>query len=192
MRAAKILLAVALMLSLAVKAKAQKGEIYPDFPESFENKGEQDNYKKKSVSLKTGVWTMFGAKIDNFENDKPVTGTCAIRMLGANKMDYYLRTDFDLEEGASKVTFWYSSYAAKTDKPCKFKLEYSVNGGKKWKIAGDIIEAKSKTKEKAEYDLDLEGKVRFRIVKLGLGDDKEDPSINNGRLSIDDFAVYKK
>lgn len=192
MRATKILLAAVLMLSLAVKVKAQKGEIYPDFPESFENKSEEDNYKKKSVTLKTGVWTMFGAKIDNFENDKPVTGTCAIRMLGSNKMDYYLRTDFDFEEGVSKVTFWYSSYAAKADKSSKFRLEYSIDGGRKWKIAGDVIEAKSKTKEKAEYILELEGKVRFRIVKLGLGDEKEDPSINNGRLSIDDFAVYKK
>ncbi len=192
MRAAKILFASVLMLSLAVKVKAQKGEIYPDFPESFENKSEEDNYKKKSVTLKTGVWTMFGAKIDNFENDKPVTGTCAIRMLGSNKMDYYLRTDFDLEEGVSKVSFWYSSYSAKADKPCKFRLDYSTDGGKKWKPAGEVIEAKSKVKEKAEFDLDLEGKVRFRIVKLGLGDEKEDPSINNGRLSIDDFAVYKK
>lgn len=192
MRATKILFASVLMLGLAINVKAQKGEIYPDFPESFEKKSEEDNYKKKSVTLKTGVWTMFGAKIDNFENDKPVTGTCAIRMLGANKMDHYLRTDFDLEEGVSQVSFWYSSYAAKADKSCKFRLDYSIDGGKKWKPAGEVIEAKNKTKEKAEFNLNLEGKVRFRIVKLGLGDEKEDPSINNGRLSIDDFAVYKK
>lgn len=55
-----------------------------------------------------------------------------------------------------------------------------------------VIEAKSKVKQQAEFPLDIEGKVRFRIVKLALGNEKGDPSISNGRLSIDDFAVYKK
>lgn len=189
----KILFASFLLVNLSAELKAQKGEIYPDFPESFEKKSDDDTgYKKKSVTLKSGIWTMYGARIDNFENDKPVTGTCAIRMVGNNTNDGYLRTDFDLEEGASKVTFWYSSYAAKGDKPCKFRLEYATDGGKKWKQTGEVIEAKSKVKQQAEFPLDIEGKVRFRIVKLALGNEKGDPSISNGRLSIDDFAVYKK
>lgn len=191
MKTIKILFAFFLSINFFTELKAQQGEIYPDFPESFENKGE-DNYKKKSVTLKSGIWTMYGAKIENTDNDKPVTGTCAVRMVDANTNECYLRTDFDLEEGASKVAVWYSSYGAKADKPCKFRLDYSTDGGKKWKQAGEVIEAISKVKQQAIFPLDIQGKVRFRIVKLALGDSKQGPSINNGRLSLDDFAVYKK
>ena len=38
--------------------------------------------------------------------------------------------------------------------------------------------------------MDIKGPVRFRIKKLGLGASSP-PNVFNGRLGMDDFAVYK-
>jgi hypothetical protein len=38
--------------------------------------------------------------------------------------------------------------------------------------------------------VNVTGKVRFRINKLGLG--ASSATVQNGRLSIEDFSVYKK
>ena len=46
----------------------------------------------------------------------------------------------------------------------------------------------------ATFLMDISGPVRFRINKLGLGasgtKDKDGNIVENGRLGIDDFAVY--
>ncbi len=101
----------------------------------------------------------------------------------------YLEMNFDLPEGASKVTLAYAVYYK--DAPSLWRLEYSTDGGATWLQAGKDIPTESTELKTAEFNLDIKGKVRFRVNKLGLGDGKKDPSIKNGRLSIDDLAVYK-
>lgn len=104
----------------------------------------------------------------------------------------YLQMDFDLANGASKVTVAYSSYAAKADPPCVWSLEYSVDKGNTWQQAGNEVFAEEKLrKEVAVFNLHIQGPVRFRINKWGLGSEKFNPDVKNGRLSIDDFAVYQ-
>jgi len=99
--------------------------------------------------------------------------------------------NFDVKKGASKVIFWYSSYGAKADKPSTFRLEYSTDGGKTWTQTGEDIVAKVKHKQEASFIVDIQGPVRFRINKLGLGNGDADSTISNGRLSIDDFSIYQ-
>lgn len=192
MKNLKIKLMLLLIAAGMYSAKAQKGMLYPKFPESFEGQEiKPDGYAKATNELTTGRWWFYGARIDSFANDHPTSGKNAARFVGNNTKPAYVQMNFDLTDGASKVIFWYSSYGAKADKPCKFQLEYSVDGGKEWKKAGEEIEVKSKIKQAATINLDVKGNVRFRVQKLGLGSEKEDAAIANGRASLDDFSVYK-
>lgn len=182
---------VALIIACSpLLSNAQKGELYPNFPESFEQPGEiLPGYKKGNIKLGSGEWYFLGTRIDSTGNDKPSSGKYAARMVGSNSIPALLQMNFDLPDGASKVSVSYSVYGAKMDKSSKFALEYSIDGGKKWMVSGTEILAKSKTIQSVNFDLNLKGKVRFRISKLGIG--KASEEIENGRLCIDDFAVYK-
>ncbi|WP_442587077.1 hypothetical protein ACSBL2_13610 [Pedobacter sp. AW31-3R] len=193
MKAIKFQIALSLLLAgTAYSVKAQKGMLYPKFPESFESKGDTGtDYQTRSMELLSGKWTFVGSRLDSTGNDRPTSGEFAIRMIGYNPQPVYAQMDFDVVEGASKVIIWYSSYGAKADKPSKFTLEYSTDKGKSWEKAGEEITAKSKIKQAAKFDLDIKGRVRFRIAKAGLGGGKKNPGIENGRLSLDDFSIYK-
>lgn len=191
MKTLKIQLIFLFLTGVIYSASAQKGMLYPKFPESFEGQEiKSDGYADATSQLNTGRWWFSGARIDSFINDHPSSGKNAARLVGNNKKPAYVQMNFDLNNGASKVIFWYSSYGAKVDKPCQLQLEYSTDGGEKWIPAGEVIAAKSKIKQAATVALDVKGAVRFRIQKLALGNAKDDPSISNGRLSIDDFSVY--
>lgn len=181
-----------LMAGTAYQAKAQKGMLYPGFPESFENKeAPVAGYKTKNINLSTGNWLFVGSRLDSTGNDKPTSGLFAVRMIGYNAEPVYAQMEFDVTEGASKVILWYSSYGAKVDQSSRFALEYSTDKGRNWEKAGEDITAKNKVKQAAKFELDIKGRVRFRIVKLGLGGGKNNTEIENGRLSIDDFSIYK-
>ncbi len=95
--------------------------------------------------------------------------------------------NFDLPNGASKVTFSYGAYY--TDASSTFQLEYSQDGGTTWKKTGEAVADASETSRVAIFLMDLKGNVRFRINKLGLGA-TNGVDIFNGRLSIEDFAVF--
>lgn len=171
---------------------AQKA-LYPNFPETFESPdtSAKAHYKKADVKLKSGDWNLDQAilgALTNHDRFNP-SGKQSIRMQQNRSKSAYLEMNFDLTEGASKVTVAYASYYK--DAPCIWKLEYSQDQGLSWKQAGSDINTDLKELKTAEFNLDLKGKVRFRINKLGLGDGKADASIKNGRLSIDDIAIYK-
>ena len=171
---------------------AQKA-LYPNFPETFESPdtSAKAHYKKAEVKLKSGDWNLDEAilgALTNHDRFNPA-GKQSIRMQQNRSKPAYLEMNFDLNDGASKVTVAYASYYK--DAPCIWKLEYSLDQGITWKQAGEDVKTESKELKTAEFNVDLKGKVRFRINKLGLGDGKSDPSIKNGRLSIDDLAIYK-
>ncbi|MNK06426.1 hypothetical protein D3C87_243240 [compost metagenome] len=187
------LLATLLIFASLSNAKAQKGVLYPKFPESFEVTDQvfETGYGKKSLVFPTGKWWFYGALVDTTGNDRPSNGKYAVRINKNNTKPCYLQMNFDVKNGASKVIVWYSSYGAKADKPATFRLEYSTDQGKTWTQTGEDIVAKIKNKQGATFITDIAGTVRFRIHKLALGNGDEDPNIANGRLSIDDFAVYQ-
>ncbi len=91
--------------------------------------------------------------------------------------------NFDVPNGASKVTVLSGSYG--TDPGCTWRLEYSSDGGSTWEQIGDEVSVNNKVAETVTFLMDLDGPVRFRVLKLGLGD------TNNGRLNLDDFTIYQ-
>lgn len=186
-------LLLVLLALLANSTYAQRGLLYPNFPESFEMKNQvlERGYAKKSIHFPTGKWWLSGALVDSTGNDSPSNGNYAVRLNRNNTEPCYLAMDFDVKKGTSRVLVWYSSYGAKADKPATFRLEYSIDGGNSWIQTGEDIVAKLKSKQSANFMLDINGTVRFRIHKLALGNGDEDASIANGRISIDDFAVYE-
>lgn len=182
-----------LLALLATDSYAQRGMLYPNFPEGFEMKNQvlDRGYAEKSIYFPTGKWCLSGALVDSTRNDNPSNGFYAVRLNRNNTEPCYLAMDFDVKKGASRILVWYSSYSAKVDKPATFRLEYSTDGGNSWIQTGEDIVAKLKSKQSANFMLDIKGTVRFRIHKLALGNGDEDATIANGRLSIDDFAVYQ-
>lgn len=180
------------ILNIAAGKVDESTKLYPGFPEDFENAPAKVTYDRAGIKLKTGDWIVDNCVIQNTTNDVPSSGQFAARLIRDNTKSAYLQMDFDLPNGASKVTVAYSSYAAKVDPPCVWALEYSVDKGNTWMQAGSEVFTEEKLrKEVAVFELHVQGPVRFRINKLGLGSSKFNPDVKNGRLSIDDFAVYQ-
>lgn len=174
------------------------GKIYSGWPETFEEPShEKGSYDMpdiyNNVGLPTGEWHLYYSIFGNTAGrDRIVSGQNAIRMQQNRNHDVYLQMNFDVPDGAGKVTFWYGSYY--NDQSSTFKLEYSIDQGQTWQQIGESIsdahtQAQSSSPKQAVFLMDIDQPVRFRINKLGLG--ASSPTVNNGRLGIDDFAVYK-
>ena len=181
-----------LILSLfAINAFAQKGRAYDKFPEDFEmpDTSAKAKYKKGNLQLKTGNWTFDQAILGAINSRDRFNGKQAVRMHQNKENSGYLQMNFDLPNGASKVTFVYGVYYK--DSPSIIKLEYSTDKGQTWKQAGkDISDASSKQKT-AEFTLDIKEPVRFRINKMSIEAAKKESGVRDGRLNIDDFIVYQ-
>jgi len=174
------------------------GKLYAGWPETFDAvdasvKGSYDMKDKNAVSFPTGQWNLYQAILGTTAGrDRIVSGKNAIRMQQNLSVDGYVQMNFDVPNGASKVTLWYGSYY--TDRSCTFKLEYSTDGGTTWKQTGEPISdahttTESMNSKQAVFLMNIQGPVRFRVTKLGLGTSNN--VINNGRLGLDDIAIYK-
>ncbi|MGE8379144.1 MAG: DUF5689 domain-containing protein, partial [Sphingobacterium sp.] len=174
------------------------GKLYAGWPETFEAldasvKGSYDMGEKNDVPFSTGQWKLYQAILGTTAGrDRIVSGKNAIRMQQNLSVDGYVQMNFDVQNGASKVTLWYGSYY--TDRSCTFKLEYSTDQGATWKQTGESIAdahptSQSLNSKQAVFLMNVQGAVRFRVTKLGLGTSNN--VINNGRLGVDDIAIYK-
>ncbi|WP_148041229.1 DUF5689 domain-containing protein [Rufibacter immobilis] len=167
------------------------GPIYEGFPETFEGPTKTSYTSPATLDLKTGKWRFTQALLgptagrDRFS----LPGLQAVRFQQNLSSAAYLQMEFNVLNGASKVSFSYGAYY--TDASSTFRLEYSTDDGKTWKAYGPNITDANSVAKTITYTMDIPGKVRFRINKLGLGT-TNNTSINNGRLNIDDFAVYEK
>ncbi len=169
----------------------RSGALYANFPESFETPdiSAKSSYNSGTniVQLGTGNWLLLQAILANTVlSDKfNQPGLQSIRMQQNLTTNGFVQMNFDLPDGASKVTVFYGKYA--TDARSTFRLEYSVNGGTTWLTAGaNVTDMPDKANKQMSWTLNITTPVRFRINKLGTG------TSNNGRLCLDDFAVYKK
>lgn len=171
----------------------QSGALYASFPEDFES---PDNtlanaagYSTKTGSFKTGSYTLTNVAIGKDANDNPVSGTIALRLNQNASTPSWTTMNYDLPNGASKVTIWAGSYGASADLGSTWRLEYSQNQGLTWSQVGDEILTISKVKQQFTFLMDLKGAVRFRVGKLGVGTS----AVNNqnGRFSMDDLAIYE-
>ncbi|RXK85601.1 DUF5689 domain-containing protein [Filimonas effusa] len=174
------------------------GPIYAGYPEDFENPdaAQKASYAGKDVALRTGTWRLEQCLLGNTTGrDRIVSGKQSIRFqqnLGTSS-PCYLQMNYDVPSGAAKVTFWYGCYY--TDAASSFVLEASTDKGTTWKQVGNVISDPEKTSvsiaaKQAVFMMDIDGSVRFRIRKLPLGTTAI-PTIENGRLGIDDFAIYQ-
>lgn len=167
------------------------GVIYPNFPESFEapDFSAKSSYNSGTniVALNSGSWTLLQAILANTLGSDKINapGKQSIRMQQNLTTSGFAQMNFDVPDGASKVSVFYGKYA--TDAKSSFKLEYSTNQGTTWVAVGNnITDMPEKGAKQATWAVNITGPVRFRINKNGIG------TTNNGRLALDDFAVYKK
>ncbi|MFC6997286.1 DUF5689 domain-containing protein [Rufibacter roseus] len=174
------------------------GPIYPGFPESFEgipqttkpsynmvngDRGIWDN----TVEFSTGPWKLYQAIIGNTAGRDRFTGEQGVRMQQQLDYDTYVEMLFDVPNGASKVTMLYGSYY--NDASSTWRLEFSQDQGSTWTQIGPTISDASKVEKTAVFLMDVTGPVRFRVLKLGLG--RNSATVDNGRLGLDDFAIYQ-
>ena len=179
------------MLRNASDIQFVSGVLYPGFPESFEapDATTKSSYNSGTnlVSFNTGSWYLLQAIIGNTLASDRINspGRQGIRVQQNLTTSALIQMNFDVADGASKVTVFYGKYG--TDAKSSFRLEYSTNAGTTWITTGaTITDLPDKGMKQAVWTLNLTGPVRFRINKLGTG------TSNNGRLSLDDFAIYKK
>lgn len=174
------------------------GKIYQGWPETFEKpyRGKLSyniSETKNLLQMSTGEWWLYQViQGETAGGDRIVSGKQALRFQQNRSDNAYAQMNFDMPDGASKVTFWYGAYS--TDRSCTFQLEYSVNKGASWERIGSPISnvptvVESPTPKQAIYLMNINQPVRFRINKLGLGTSSN--TISNGRLGIDDFAIYQ-
>jgi len=171
--------------------KFVSGVLYAGFPESFETPdvSAKSSYNTGTniIALSTGNWYLLQAILANTPVSDKINppGKQCIRMQQNLTTSGYVQMNFDLPDGASKVTVFYGKYS--TDAKSSFRLESSINGGTTWTAVGsNITDMPDKGNKQASWTVNFTGPVRFRINKIGLG------TSNNGRLCIEDFAVYKK
>jgi len=180
-----------IILRNAADLQFSSGALYTGFPESFETPdfSVKSSYNSGTnlITGSTGTWYLLQAILANTPvSDKyNIPGKQSIRMQQNLTTSGYVQMNFDVPDGASKVTVFYGKYA--TDAKSSFRLESSVNGGTTWIAVGaNITDMPDKGNKQATWAVNFTGPVRFRINKLGIG------TTNNGRLAIEDFAIYKK
>jgi hypothetical protein len=175
----------------------ETGATYANFPEDFEltPASEKSAYTMPAINdiaqFKTGSWRIYQGIISNVVNvDKfNPTGKQAIRMKDQLSEDAILEMRFDLLSGASKVTFSYGVPSLGAITASTVDLEYSQDEGMSWTKVGESVTNPGKDAQEAVFNVNVSGKVRFRIRKLGLGANTS--AVSNGLLNIDDFRVYQ-
>ncbi|MDF2380056.1 hypothetical protein JMG10_01160 [Nostoc ellipsosporum NOK] len=173
------------------------GVIYSNFPESFEypDASAKSSYNvtatANNIDLASGNWKLQQAILGNtvIRDKYNLPGKQCVRMQQNLTTSGYVQMNFDVTEGASKVTVFYGKYY--TDPSSTFRLEYSVNGGTTWvNVSPNVNFMPDRGSLQATFRVNVTGNVRFRINKLGLG--SSSATVFNGRLCLEDIVVYKK
>jgi hypothetical protein len=186
-----------LWLRTAADAVDPSGPIYTGFPESFEavpqaTKASYDMNTSavpdNTLQFGTGRWKLYQAILGNTSGRDRYTGTQGIRLQQGLTVPAVVEMKFDLPNGATKVTLLYGAYY--TDAASSWKLEYSQDQGTTWTQTGPTITDAGNWQRPITFLMNISGPVRFRINKLGLGASNP-PTVLNGRLGLDDIAIYE-
>lgn len=169
------------------------GPLYVGYPEDFESPdaSAKGSYAAAVIKLKTGLWLLDQAILATTKDRdrfNPAGKQC-IRMQQNLATPAYVQMNYDLPNGASKVTLSYGAYY--TDASSTWNLQYSIDQGKTWIVVGKNIKDAGPVAKTATFLVDIKGPVRFRICKLGLGT-SNGVDILNGRLSIEDVAIFQE
>jgi hypothetical protein len=188
---------VQLWLRSAADAIDPSGPVYARFPESFEGvpQATKGSYNMNTaavpdntVTFGTGPWKLYQAILGNTAGRDRYTGTQGIRLQQGLTESAVVEMKFDVPNGASKVTLLYGAYY--TDAASSWKLEYSQDQGQTWTQTGPLVTDAGNWQRSITFLMNLSGPVRFRINKLGLGPSNP-PTVLNGRLALDDIAIYE-
>ena len=173
------------------------GSMYTGYPESFESPAPEAKASynitttQNNIDLATGNWKLQQAILaptvlrDKFNQP----GKQCVRMQQNLATSGLVQMNYDVTGGVGKVTVFYGKYY--TDPTSTFRLEYSINGGTTWVVVSPAISSMpDQGSDQASFRLNIDVPVRFRLNKLGLG--ASSATVQNGRLCIEDFAIYHR
>ncbi len=143
------------------------------------------SYADGSGTLSSGNWYFAESLIGNLAADQKF-GSHAVRMGSALPFfGSHVQMQFDVASAGS-VSFYFGSYLtdANAGRHSVIQLQQSTNGGFQWVNVGDPLTTSTDFKL-AEFDINHNGKIRFRIVKLEGGV----AGTRNHRVNLDDFTV---
>jgi endonuclease G len=142
------------------------------FNETFET-GTKIAYATGSVTCASGSWTLNDALIGNSTSDAK-TGSQSVRIRNVG----VLSMNFNVTTGSSTVTVKHAVYG--TDGSSTWNLLVSTNGGSTYTQVGSTVTSSSATLATATFNVNLQGTLRFEIVKASGG---------TNRINIDEFTV---
>src|SRR5690606_38710781 len=117
----------------------------------------------------SGEWLMPNMFTHNAGPIINKVGNWAVMM--RNNVVTQLEMNFDLPNGASRLTFVYAAATISNNNeilglPIALTVEYSQDGGATWTQIGDELLIEDMHEQyHAAFDLEIEGPVRFRIGK---------------------------
>lgn len=173
-------------------------DIYPNFPEGWEDNTLPHLTAYVSViadaldTYPSGKWLVYRTQRNS---GSTIGRRNTFGMMGQNNQTSTLGMEFDLPNGASKLSFYISPATINDTNMGDLVVEYSVDSGVSWTELArykktDGIPWKRDMDDPLnykEYALDIRGNVRFRFNynSAGVG---ASPS---SRWAIDDVAVYQ-
>lgn len=129
------------------------------------------SYAAANVAFGSESWLLNDALLGTTTSDrKNNLKSVRIRYVGTLEMNYDV-------QNAGNVSFYYAKYG--TDGNSAFDVQYSTNGGSSWTTLGSCS-VTSTTLQTAEFEANVSGNVRFRILKTSGG---------SARINIDDFQI---
>jgi endonuclease/exonuclease/phosphatase family metal-dependent hydrolase len=154
------------------------------FTESFDSpvKG---SYADGAASLDSGNWYFAESLIGNLAADQKF-GSHAVRMGSAlPSFGSRVQMQFDVSS-AGTVEFYYGTYLTdgNAGRHSVIQLQQSTNGGFEWTNVGEPLTTSNEFRL-AQFEVNFDGNIRFRIVKLEGGS----AGSRNHRVNIDDFTV---
>ncbi|MBT9252759.1 MAG: bifunctional metallophosphatase/5'-nucleotidase, partial [Brockia lithotrophica] len=160
----------------------EDGEFFRLFSEDFDG-ATKGRYAAGEVRVDSGTWLLDDALLGKDDNpdgtpkDKRV-GERAVRIRNAGKLE--MRFDVDAR-GRVRVDVRHAMYGS--DQGGRWRLEYSTDKGETWRSIGEEI-ASGPDLALASFPLDVEGPVRFRVLKT---DGSTDGKV---RINVAEFTVY--
>ena len=144
--------------------KFSSGALYAGYPESFETPdfSQKASYNitttNNDITLGTGSWKLTQAIIGNTVIRDKINppGKQCVRIQQNLTTSAYVQMNYDLPNGASKVTVFYGKYY--TDPASTFRLEYSINGGTTWVVVTpNISDMPERGVKQATFPLNIVG-----------------------------------
>jgi len=157
---------LAIFLFITLSPLTAFGQLFEDF-----ETGSKTAYAPATVNLASGTWMFNNALLGRQDGDKRI-GSQSVRLRNG-----YVGMEFDIS-GAGEVRFFHANAGFSGDTGGKIQLQYSQNGGSSWSDAGPELTSPEGDLEQASIPVNLDGDIRFRIVRTA-GD----------RISIDNFEV---